>query len=138
MYFSNEFNDSMKVHYTLNGIEKVTTNRSIVIDDELTIKDAEILIKSIKIDHDNSKKFNFNIVLSSNDAESIIYNYENNHYYKFISSKGISLEDAKEELSKQEFLGNKGYLVKIDSESEKEVLSMLTEQSFWNEASTDN
>ncbi|HBH3700977.1 TPA: DUF5011 domain-containing protein [Clostridioides difficile] len=138
MYFSNEFNDSMKVHYTLNGIEKVTTNRSIVIDDELTIKDAEILIKSIKIDHDNSKKFNFNIVLSSNDAESIIYNYENNHYYKFISSKGISLEDAKEESSKQEFLGNKGYLVKIDSESEKEVLSMLTEQSFWNEASTDN
>lgn len=138
MYFSNEFNDSMKVHYTLNGIEKITTNRSIVIDDELTIKDAEDLIKSVKIEHDNSKKFNFNIVLSSNDAESIIYNYENNHYYKFIYSKGISLEDAKKEASKQEFLGNKGYLVKIDSESEKEVLSMLTEQSFWNEASTDN
>nr|WP_172693313.1 immunoglobulin-like domain-containing protein [Clostridioides difficile]AYD68710.1 chitinase B [Clostridioides difficile] len=138
MYFSNEFNDSMKVHYTLNGIEKITTNRSIVIDDELTIKDAENLIKSVKIEHDNSKKFNFNIVLSSNDAESIIYNYENNHYYKFIYSKGISLEDAKKEASKQEFLGNKGYLVKIDSESEKEVLSMLTEQSFWNEASTDN
>lgn len=138
MYFSNEFNDSMKVHYTLNGVEKITTNRSIVIDDELTIKDAENLIKSVKIEHDNSKKFNFNIVLSSNDAESIIYNYENNHYYKFIYSKGISLEDAKKEASKQEFLGNKGYLVKIDSESEKEVLSMLTEQSFWNEASTDN
>ncbi|MCP8383254.1 DUF5011 domain-containing protein [Clostridioides difficile] len=138
MYFSNEFNDSMKVHYTLNGIEKITTDRSIVIDDELTIKDAENLIKSIKIEHDNSKKFNFNIVLSSNDAESIIYNYENNHYYKFIYSNGISLEDAKKEASKQEFLGSKGYLVKIDSESEKEVLSMLTNQSFWNEASTDN
>ncbi|MCC0685121.1 immunoglobulin-like domain-containing protein [Clostridioides sp. ZZV14-6345] len=138
MYFSNEFNDSMKVHYTLNGIEKVTTNRTIIIDDELTIKDAENLIKSIKIEHDNSKKFNFNIVLSSNDAESIIYNYENNHYYKFIYSNGISLEDAKKEASKQEFLGSKGYLVKIDSESEKEVLSMLTNQSFWNEASTDN
>ncbi|MFQ4690744.1 hypothetical protein C4U57_01170 [Clostridioides difficile] len=138
MYFSNEFNDSMKVHYTLDGIEKVTTNRSIIIDDELTIKDAENLIKSIKIDHDNSKKFNFNIVLSSNDAESIIYNYENNHYYKFIYSKGISLEDAKKEASKQEFLGNKGYLVKIDSESEKEVLSMLTDQYFWNDTSTDN
>ncbi|EGT3953422.1 DUF5011 domain-containing protein [Clostridioides difficile] len=138
MYFSNEFNDSMKVHYTLNGVEKITTNRSIAIDDELTIKDAENLINSVKIEHDNSKKFNFNIVLSSNDAESIIYNYENNHYYKFIYSKGISLEDAKKEASKQEFLGNKGYLVKIDSESEKEVLSMLTEQSFWNEASTDN
>ncbi len=138
MYFSNEFNYSMKVHYTLNGIEKITTDRSIVIDDELTIKDAENLIKSIKIEHDNSKKFNFNIVLSSNDAESIIYNYENNHYYKFIYSNGISLEDAKKEASKQEFLGSKGYLVKIDSESEKEVLSMLTNQSFWNEASTDN
>lgn len=138
MYFSNEFNDSMKIHYTLNGIEKITTDRSIVIDDELTIKDAENLIKSIKIEHDNSKKFNFNIVLSSNDAESIIYNYENNHYYKFIYSNGISLEDAKKEASKQEFLGSKGYLVKIDSESEKEVLSMLTNQSFWNEASTDN
>ncbi|MCG3626813.1 DUF5011 domain-containing protein [Clostridioides difficile] len=138
MYFSNEFNNSMKVNYTLNGIEKITTDRSIVIDDELTIKDAENLIKSIKIEHDNSKKFNFNIVLSSNDAESIIYNYENNHYYKFIYSNGISLEDAKKEASKQEFLGSKGYLVKIDSESEKEVLSMLTNQSFWNEASTDN
>ncbi|HDF4164079.1 hypothetical protein BGT96_15790 [Clostridioides difficile] len=138
MYFSNEFNDSMKINYTLNGIEKITTDRSIVIDDELTIKDAENLIKSIKIEHDNSKKFNFNIVLSSNDAESIIYNYENNHYYKFIYSNGISLEDAKKEASKQEFLGSKGYLVKIDSESEKEVLSMLTNQSFWNEASTDN
>ncbi|HAU4845777.1 DUF5011 domain-containing protein (plasmid) [Clostridioides difficile] len=138
MYFSDEFNSEMKLHYTLNGVEKVTTDRSINLNNEFSIKEAEDLIHSIKIEHSNSKTFKFNIRLSSNDAEDIIYNYENNHYYKFISSKGISLEDAKEESSKQEFLGNKGYLVKIDSESEKEVLSMLTEQSFWNEASTDN
>ncbi|MDB3084156.1 hypothetical protein C4097_06230, partial [Clostridioides difficile] len=138
MYFSDEFNSEMKLHYTLNGVEKVTTDRSINLNNEFSIKEAEDLIHSIKIEHSNSKMFKFNIRLSNNDAEDIIYNYENNHYYKFISSKGISLEDAKEESSKQEFLGNKGYLVKIDSESEKEVLSMLTEQSFWNEASTDN
>ncbi|MCC0648314.1 hypothetical protein [Clostridioides sp. ZZV15-6598] len=138
MYFSDEFNSEMKLHYTLNGVEKVTTDRSINLNNEFSIKEVEDLIHSIKIEHSNSKMFKFNIRLSNNDAEDIIYNYENNHYYKFISSKGISLEDAKEESSKQEFLGNKGYLVKIDSESEKEVLSMLTEQSFWNEASTDN
>ncbi|MFQ4485744.1 hypothetical protein C4Z42_01940 [Clostridioides difficile] len=138
MYFSDEFNSEMKLHYTLNGVEKVTTDRSINLNNEFSIKEAEDLIHSIKIEHSNSKMFKFNIRLSSNDAEDIIYNYENNHYYKFISSKGISLKDAKEESSKQEFLGNKGYLVKIDSESEKEVLSMLTNQSFWNEASTDN
>ncbi|HEK4907876.1 TPA: DUF5011 domain-containing protein [Clostridioides difficile] len=134
IYFSDEFNSSMKIHYELNRAENTTTDRNLDIQGKFTIKEAEELIKSIKIDTDNSTKFKFNIVLDSNNAEKIIYNYQNNHYYKLIDSPGITLEEAKIAAKKQEFLGYNGSLATID----EEYKNILTKDSVWTNDSTGN
>ncbi|HDJ1466695.1 TPA: DUF5011 domain-containing protein [Clostridioides difficile] len=134
IYFSDEFNSSMKIHYELNGVENTTTDRNLDIQGKFTIKEAEELIKSIKIDTDNSTKFKFNIVLDSNNAEKIIYNYQNNHYYKLIDSPDITLEEAKIAAKRQEFLGYNGSLATID----EEYKNILTKDSVWTNDSTGN
>lgn len=134
IYFSDEFNSSMKIHYELNGVENTTIDRSLDIQDKFTIKEAEELIKSIKIDTDNSTKFKFNIVLDSNNAEKIIYNYKNNHYYKVVESPGLTLEEAKLAAKKQEMLGHHGTLATID----EEYKNILTKDSVWTNDSTEN
>ncbi|HDF2795446.1 TPA: DUF5011 domain-containing protein [Clostridioides difficile] len=134
IYFSDEFNSSMKVHYELNKVENTTTDRNLDIQGKFTIKEAEELIKSIKIDTDNSTKFKFNIVLDSNNAEKIIYNYQNNHYYKLIDSPGITLEEAKIAAKRQEFLGYNGSLATID----EEYKNILTKDYVWTNDSTGN
>lgn len=131
MYFSDEFNKEMKLHYTLNGVEKVTTDRSIDLSNEFSIKEAEELIHSIKIEHDNSKTFKFNIRLSSNDTEDIVYNYKNNHYYKFIKADNIDWNKAKEDAEKQEMFGHKGYLATITSQYENDICNLFSEKVFW-------
>ncbi|HFL3653824.1 TPA: immunoglobulin-like domain-containing protein [Clostridioides difficile] len=134
IYFSDEFNNSMKIHYELNGVENTTTDRSLDIQGKFTIKEAEELIKSVKIDTDNSTKFKFNIVLDSNNAEKIIYNYKNNHYYKLVENLGLTLEEAKLAAKKQEMLGHPGTLATIDVEYK----NMLTKDSVWTNNSTEN
>ncbi|WP_131042623.1 immunoglobulin-like domain-containing protein [Clostridioides difficile] len=134
IYFSDEFNSSMKIHYELNRVENTTTDRNLDIQGKFTIKEAEELIKSIKIDTDNSTKFKFNIVLDSNNAEKIIYNYQNNHYYKLIDSPGITLEEAKIAAKRQEFLSYNGSLATID----EEYKNILTKDSVWTNDSTGN
>ncbi|MFA8997910.1 immunoglobulin-like domain-containing protein [Clostridioides difficile] len=134
IYFSDEFNSSMKIHYELNGVKNATTDRSLDIQDKFTIKEAEELIKSIKIDTDNSTKFKFNIVLDSNNAEKIIYNYKNNHYYKVIESPGLTLEEAKLAAKKQELLGYIGDLATIDDEHK----NILTKDFMWTNGLTEN
>ena len=134
IYFSDEFNSSMKIHYELNGVENTTTDRSLDIQGKFTIKEAEELIKTIKIDTDNSTKFKFNIVLDSNNAEKIIYNYKNNHYYKLVENSAITLEEAKLAAKKQEFLGYNGTLAIID----EEYKNILTKDSVWTNDSTEN
>ncbi|MCC0666035.1 immunoglobulin-like domain-containing protein [Clostridioides sp. ZZV15-6597] len=134
IYFSDEFNSSMKTHYELNGVENITTDRSLDIQGKFTIKEAEELIKSVKIDTDNSTKFKFNIVLDSNNAEKIIYNYKNNHYYKLVENSGLTLEEAKLAAKKQEMLGHHGTLATID----EEYKNILTKDSVWTNDSTEN
>ncbi|MFL8710808.1 immunoglobulin-like domain-containing protein [Clostridioides sp. GD02377] len=134
IYFSDEFNSSMKIHYELNGVENTTIDRSLDIQDKFTIKEAEELIKSIKIDTDNRTKFKFNIVLDSNNAEKIIYNYKNNHYYKLIESPGLTLEEAKLAAKKQEMLGHNADLATINDEHK----NILTKDSVWTNGSTEN
>lgn len=134
IYFSDEFNSSMKIHYELNGVENTTIDKSLDIQDKFTIKEAEELIKSIKIDTDNRTKFKFNIVLDSNNAEKIIYNYKNNHYYKLIESPGLTLEEAKLAAKKQEMLGHNGGLATINDEHK----NILTKDFVWTNGSTEN
>ncbi|UUV16700.1 immunoglobulin-like domain-containing protein [Clostridioides difficile] len=134
IYFSDEFNNSMKIHYELNGVENTTTDRNLDIQGKFTIKEAEELIKSIKIDTDNSTKFKFNIILDSNNAEKIIYNYKNNHYYKLVENVDLTLEEAKLAAKKQEMLGCRGTLATID----EEYKNILTKDSVWTNDSTEN
>ncbi|HBG7285420.1 immunoglobulin-like domain-containing protein [Clostridioides difficile] len=134
IYFSDEFNSSMKIHYELNGVENTTIDRSLDIQDKFTIKEAEELIKSIKIDTDNRTKFKFNIVLDSNNAEKIIYNYKNNHYYKVVANPGLTLEEAKLAAKKQEMLGHNGNLATINDEHK----NILTKDFVWTNGSTEN
>ncbi|HFL3266431.1 TPA: immunoglobulin-like domain-containing protein [Clostridioides difficile] len=132
MYFSQGFNkDKVKIHYALNGVEKVSTEQKIELNNKFTIKEAEELIKSIKIEHDNSKEFKFTIKLNSNETDDIIYNYENNHYYKFIKADNIDWNKAKEEAEKEEFLGHKGYLVTVTSEQENIICNLFSSTVFW-------
>ncbi|EOE7347251.1 immunoglobulin-like domain-containing protein [Clostridioides difficile] len=131
MYFSDDFNNEIKLHYTVDGIEKVVTDRIITLNNEFSIKEAEELIHSIKIEHSNSKTFKFNIRLSSNDAEDIVYNYKNNHYYKFIKVDNIDWEDARKEAEKQEMFGTKGYLATITSQHENDICNLFTGEVFW-------
>ncbi|MCC0743957.1 DUF5011 domain-containing protein [Clostridioides sp. ZZV14-6044] len=131
MYFSDDFNNEIKLHYTVDGVEKVVTDRSITLNNEFSIKEAEELIHSIKIEHSNSKTFKFNIRLSSNDAEDIVYNYKNNHYYKFIKADNIDWEEARKEAEKQEMFGTNGYLVTITSQHENDICNLFTGEVFW-------
>ncbi|MCC0732166.1 MULTISPECIES: immunoglobulin-like domain-containing protein [unclassified Clostridioides] len=131
MYFSDDFNSEIKLHYTIDGVEKVVTDRSITLNNEFSIKEAEELIHSIKIEHSNSKTFKFNIRLSSNDAEDIVYNYKNNHYYKFIKADNLDWEEARKEAEKQEMFGTKGYLVTITSQHENDICNLFTGEVFW-------
>uniref|UniRef100_UPI0031B5B5EF immunoglobulin-like domain-containing protein n=1 Tax=Clostridioides difficile TaxID=1496 RepID=UPI0031B5B5EF len=132
MYFSQGFNkDKVKIHYVLNGVEKVSTEQKIELNNKFTIKEAEELIKSIKIEHDNSKEFKFTIKLNSNEIDDIIYNYENNHYYKFIEADNIDWNKAKEEAEKEEFLGHKGYLATVTSDQENIICNLFSATVFW-------
>lgn len=132
MYFSQGFNkDKVKIHYALNGVEKVSTEQKIEFNNKFTIKEAEELIKSIEIEHDNSKEFKFTIKLNSNETDDIIYNYENNHYYKFIKADNIDWNKAKEEAEKEEFLGHKGYLATVTSEQENIICNLFSSTVFW-------
>ncbi|EMH2710065.1 DUF5011 domain-containing protein [Clostridioides difficile] len=131
MYFSQGFKDKVKIHYVLNGAEKVSTEQKIELNNKFTIKEAEELIKSIKIEHDNSKEFKFTVKLNSNETDDIIYNYENNHYYKFIKADNIDWDKAKEEAEKEEFLGHKGYLATVTSEQENIICNLFSATVFW-------
>ncbi|WP_227861016.1 immunoglobulin-like domain-containing protein [Clostridioides sp. ES-W-0016-02] len=132
MYFPQNFNkDTFKVHYILNGVEKVSTDQVIEINNEFSINEAEELIKSIKIEHKNNEEFKFTVRLGKNEVDDMVYNYENNHYYKFISASGITWKEAKVDAEKQEFLGVRGYLATITSANEQEVVHNLTSNCVW-------
>ncbi|MCC0727638.1 DUF5011 domain-containing protein [Clostridioides sp. ZZV14-6045] len=132
MYFPEFFNkDTFKIHYTLNGVEKVSTDQRIEINKEFSLNEAEELVKSIKIEHKNNTEFKFTVKLGKNEVDDIVYNYENNHYYKFISAPGITWKDAKVDAEKQEFLGVRGYLATITSAHEQEVIHNLTANCIW-------
>ncbi|HID9495012.1 TPA: immunoglobulin-like domain-containing protein [Clostridioides difficile] len=132
MYFPEFFDkDSFKIHYTLNGVEKVSTDQRIEINKEFSLNEAEELVKSIKIEHKNNTEFKFTVKLGKNEVDDIVYNYENNHYYKFISAPGITWKDAKVDAEKQEFLGVRGYLATITSAYEQEVIHNLTANCIW-------
>ncbi|HBF3877526.1 TPA: DUF5011 domain-containing protein [Clostridioides difficile] len=132
MYFPQNFNkDIFKVHYILNGVEKVSTDQVIEINNEFSINEAEELIKSIKIEHKNNEEFKFTVRLGKNEVDDMVYNYENNHYYKFISASGITWKEAKVDAEKQEFLGVRGYLATVTSANEQEVVHNLTSNCVW-------
>ncbi|HBG5344026.1 TPA: DUF5011 domain-containing protein [Clostridioides difficile] len=131
LYFKEGFNDSISIHYTDKGIKKTSREQQVLLDSVYTKEEAEELIKSIKIEHDNSSDFTFNVRLSNSDAEDIVYNYENGHYYKFIDAPAITWKDAKKEAEKQEFLGHKGHLAVIKSEQEQTVVNSLTKKNTW-------
>lgn len=131
LYFTEGFNPSTSIHYTDKGIKKTSSEQQVLLDSVYTKEEAEELIKSIKIEHNNSSDFTFNVRLSNGDAEDIVYNYENGHYYKFIDAPSITWKDAKKEAEKQEFLGHKGHLVVIKSEQEQAVVNSLTKKNTW-------
>ncbi|EGT3944934.1 TPA: DUF5011 domain-containing protein [Clostridioides difficile] len=132
MYFPEFFDkDSFKIHYTLNGVEKESTDQRIEINKEFSLNEAEELVKSIKIEHKNNTEFKFTVKLGKNEVDDIVYNYENNHYYKFISAPGITWKDAKVDAEKQELLGVRGYLATITSAYEQEVIHNLTANCIW-------
>ncbi|HBF5866225.1 TPA: DUF5011 domain-containing protein [Clostridioides difficile] len=132
MYFPSFFDkNTFKVYYTLNGVEKVSTDQRIEINTELSLNEVEELVKSIKIEHKNNTEFKFTVRLGKNEVDDMVYNYENNHYYKFISAPGITWKEAKVDAEKQEFVGARGYLATITSANEQEVVHNLTANCIW-------
>ncbi|HBH4034434.1 TPA: DUF5011 domain-containing protein [Clostridioides difficile] len=131
LYFPKGHDESLKLHYTLGETEQTTTEPKIELNNKFTIEEVEELIKSIKIEHKNNKEFKFTVKLGKNETNDIIYNYENNHYYKFIEADNIDWNKAKEEAEKEEFLGHKGYLATVTSEQENIICNLFSATVFW-------
>ncbi|NJA72329.1 flagellar biosynthesis protein FlgM, partial [Clostridioides difficile] len=131
LYISEGFNSSMTIKYLDKGIEKHSKERQIILNENYTTEEAEELIKSIKIEHDDSTSFIFNVRLQNNSVDDIIYNPQNGNYYQFVEDKRITWKNAKERAEKMEYRGLKGHLATIKSKYELDLFNCLTTKTVW-------
>ncbi|MDB3084423.1 flagellar biosynthesis protein FlgM, partial [Clostridioides difficile] len=131
LYVSSGYNESMVINYIDKGIKKSFKGQQIILEDSYTTEEANNLVKSLKIEHDNTTNFDFNIRVGNSLAEDIVYNSQNKHYYKFISASGITWEDARKQAEKQELEGVKGHLLTIESNEEQSIINSMSPQCIW-------
>ena len=72
-----------------------------------------------------------NIEIATYDA-SYVYNPTNKHYYKYVTSSGVTYANAKTGASGNTFKGKTGYLVTITSQSEQDFINNnITGNNLW-------
>ncbi|MDB3084402.1 flagellar biosynthesis protein FlgM, partial [Clostridioides difficile] len=131
LYISEGFNNSILIKYNDKGVKKSVKGQQVILIGKYTTEEAEELIKSIEIEHDNSTSFTFNVRLQNNSVDDIVYNPFNGSYYQFVEAKRISWKNAKKEAENMEYKGLKGHLAIISSQNDLDIFNSLTSKTVW-------